>query len=90
MPDADLHPAVAAILAVTATDSDGLVVTEYYEDGGPHISQPAEVVAREQVIAVLRWLAANCPSNNEDGGTEDGLWFWTDLRDLADQIEATP
>lgn len=80
------HPLVAAILAVTAADSRGLVVSEFDEDDRAYFRQPAENIGHDQVVAVLRWLADNAHVTLSDGFADHHCWTAVDLDHLADDL----
>jgi hypothetical protein len=72
-------------LAVTAIDPNGLVVSEFDEDGKPYIRQQAYIIAAEQAAAVLRAVAQ---VHTDASGLESDCGCPACLRDLADKIES--
>jgi hypothetical protein len=85
------RPLVAAVLAVTPVDPEGLVITGFVAikafDGGqlPEFGAP-ETIAARQSVAVLRWLADNAPEHDY-GEFIEHAWTDDDLGRLADKIE---
>lgn len=63
--DREPHPAVAALLSVTAKDGYGEVVCEYDADSAPLSGCSAELVAARQAVAMYRMLASLAPNKPE-------------------------
>jgi hypothetical protein len=84
------RPLVAAVLAVTPIDPEGLVITGFHAiealDGGllPEFGDPGPIAAR-QAAAVLRWLADSGQAVHLAARGMVGAAHY--LRGMADEIE---